>query len=165
MLTSMIRLKNRKNSQGISLIESMSTLAIFSVLVLPLTLLLMEYEKGASSTKAKFAILDSVEKKLEAALALPFNDIPEGKTSNVIIQSKNGNTLDLNTSTISNKKVNYECSVEVMPVNFSAVTDSSTRDIKSVKLENGLKKITISAIWGKGTEKQNIQLIAYKANL
>ena len=161
----MIRLGNRKNSQGISLIEVMITLAIFSVLILPITMYLVEYEKGAFSVKEKFAILDSVEKKVESALTLPFNEIPEGKTSNVVIQTQSGEKLDLKSITILNRKVNYECFVEVLPVSFSAMTDSSTRDIKSVKMENALKKITITAIWGKGTEIQNIQLIAYKANL
>lgn len=161
----MIKLSRTKNRQGVSLIEVMIALTILSTLILPSFMFIIEYTKGGSEIGDRFEILSQIEQRLEIALSMPYSDIPEGKSSDTIIKSENGRSLDLKQINISNKKVSFECLVEVLPVTFSAIKDYSTRQLQKITVENGIKKITIIAKWGKGNRVRNIDLVAYKSNL
>ena len=159
------RLGRKKNNHGISLIEVMIALTILSTLILPIFMFLIEYTKGSSDIGDKFEVLNRVEEKLEAALSMPFDSIPQGLSKDITICSENGKQLDLKSIKINNKQVSFECSVETIPVNFEAMKNYSTHQLQKAKLENGLKKITITAQWGKNNNNQKIQLMVYKANL
>lgn len=158
--------KNNLN-QGISPIELMIVLTVVSTLFLPCMMYFTEWSKGSSKAKDKLLVLSLVEERLEKILAMPFKDIPEGKSSNITIESQNGKKVDLGSLIIatSNKKVSFECLVETVPVDFSAIKNYSLHNIQRVSVENGMKKITISAQILDGENKQTIQLMAYKANL
>lgn len=161
----MIKTIRKKNNQGVSLIEVMIALTILSSLILPGFMFIIEYTRGGSEIGDRFEILSRVEERLEAALAMPFADIPEGITTDKVIESENGRKLDLKPITISKRKVSFECSVEVLPVTFSAIKDYSTRQLQKITVEKGLKKVIITAKWGKSNREKKIDLIAYKANL
>jgi len=161
----MVRIGRKKNNQGISLIEVMTALTILSTLILPSFMFLIEYVKGGSDIGDRFEILNRIEEKLETVLAIPFKDIPEGLSKDIVIESENGRKLDLKPIRISNKQVSFECMVEVIPMSFEAIKDYSTHQIQRAKIDNGLKKITITAKWGKDNNVKDIQLMVYKANL
>ena len=126
---------------------------------------LIEYAKGGSDIGDRFEILNRIEERLDMALAMPFKDIPDGLSKDIIIESDNGRKLDLKPINISNKQVFFECMAETIPMSFEAIKDYSTHQIQRAKVENGLKKITITAKWGKDNNSQKIQLMVYKANL
>ena len=159
------RLGRKKNNQGISLIEVMTALTILSTLILPVFMFLIEYVKGGSDIGDRFEILNRIEERLDTALAIPFKDIPDGLSKDITIESENGRKLDLKPIKISNKLVYFECMAETIPMNFEAIKNYSTHQIQRAKIENGLKKITITAKWGKDNSSQKIQLMVYKANL
>ncbi len=158
--------KNNLN-QGISPIELMIVLTILSSLFLPCMMYFTEWAKDGSRIKDKMLALSLVEEKLEKLLAMPFNDIPEGKSTNITIESKNGNKVDLGSLIIatSNNKVTFECFVEIVPVDFSAIKNYSFHHLQRVSVEKGMKKITLTAQIVNGNNKQDVQLMAYKANL
>ena len=126
---------------------------------------LIEYAKGGSDIGDRFEILNRIEERLDMALAMPFKDIPDGLSKDIVIESDNGRKLDLKPINISNKQVFFECMAETIPMSFEAIKDYSTHQIQRAKVENGLKKITITAKWGKDNNSQKIQLMVYKANL
>jgi hypothetical protein len=161
----MARIGRKKNNQGISLIEVMTALTILSTLILPSFMFLIEYAKGGSDIGDRFEILNRIEEKLETALAIPFKDIPDGLSKDIVIESENGRKLDLKPIKISNKQVSFECMVETIPMSFEAVKNYSTHQTQRAKIDNGLKKITITAKWGKDNNVKDIQLMVYKANL
>ncbi|MBR4569388.1 MAG: prepilin-type N-terminal cleavage/methylation domain-containing protein [Candidatus Riflebacteria bacterium] len=161
----MARIGRKKNNQGISLIEVMTALTILSTLILPLFMFLIEYAKGGSDIGDRFEILNRIEERLETALSMPFDAIPEGLSKDITIESEKGKTLDLKPIKISNKQVSFECMVETIPTNFEAIKNYNTHQIQRAKIENGLKKITITAKWGKDNNSREIQLMVYKANL
>lgn len=151
--------------KGVSVIEVMIALTILSTLVLPGFMFIVEYTRGGSDMGDRFEVLNRIEEKLETVLAMPFNDIPEGKTTDVVITSANGRKLDLKPVTIANKNVTFECEAETLSVDFAAMKDYSTRQLQRATVENGMKRVTITARWGKGKREQNMFLMVYKANL
>ena len=94
-----------------------------------------------------------------------FYDIPDGKSTDVVIESENGRKLDLKPIKIGANEVSFDFEAETLPVSFAAMKDAETRQLQKATLDEGMKKITITANWGKGKRKQNIQMIVYKANL
>jgi putative pyruvate formate lyase activating enzyme len=52
-----------------------------------------------------------------------------------------------------------------LPESVEAVKNYSTHQTQRAKIDNGLKKITITAKWGKDNNVKDIQLMVYKANL
>ncbi len=152
----------KKEKSSIYLIEAMIVLAVLSTLLLPCFFLISEYVKGGTKIKSNLEILASLEEKLDIILAMPFKDIPEGKSQNIIIEAKNGSKLDLKSITLSNKKVDFECIVEEFPSNFSAVKSVSSHLVNRISVKNALKRITINAKWGNG---ENLQLVSFKANI
>ena len=159
------RLVRKRNNQGISLIEVMTALTILSTLILPAFMFIFEYTKGGSEIGDRFEALNRVEEKLESALSMPFNDIPNGLSKDITIESANGKKLDLKPVVIGNKQVSFECLVETIPTSFEAIKDYSTHQLQKANIENGLKKITITAKWGKEKYNQKVILTVYKANL
>ena len=160
----MVRIGRKKNNQGISLIEVMIALTILSTLILPLFMFLIEYVKGGSDIGDRFEVLNRIEEKLETALSMPFDDIPEGLSQDITIESKNGKKLDLKPIKIGNKQISFECMTETIPICFEAIKNYSTHQMERAKVEKGLKKIAITAKWGKNNSKE-IKLIVYKGNL
>lgn len=154
-----------KSRKAVSLIEVMIALAILSTLVLPSFMFIFEYSKGGSDLGDRYEVLNRAEERIEAALAIPFHLIPEGKTTKVVIEGENGRKLDLNPITLGNNTVEFECEVKTIPVDFTLMKNFSTRQLQKARLENGMKRITVTAQWGKGKRAQNVQLMAYKANL
>lgn len=151
--------------RAISLIEVMIILAILSLFVLPGFMLMKEYSRGGNTISERYEILSFLEERLETALALPFADIPEGVKSDVIIDGGNGLKLDLKPIVVAGKVITFECKTEILNLDFSAYRDYDSRQIKSITLENGMKRITITARWGKGTYIQDLSLTSYKADL
>ncbi len=156
---------NNNHNQGTSPIVLMIVCAVLSTLFLPLAMYGIEKAKGSSQISNQYEILVFVEEQLDKILFMPFNDIPEGLSSNKVIASTTGHKLDLQSKTISNNIVSFECFVETLPVSFSAIKNYSLHNLQKALLQNGMKKITITAKWGKGDNKQNIQLVAFKANI
>ncbi len=154
-----------KNKKGVSLIEVMIALTMLSMLVLPAFMFIVEYTRGGSNIGDHYEVLNKVEERLEAALAMNFYDIPDGKSTNVVIESENGRKLDLKPIKIGANEVSFDFEAETLPVSFAAMKDAETRQLQKATLDDGMKKITITANWGKGKRKQNIQMIVYKANL
>ncbi len=161
----MSNIGRKKNNRGISLIEVMTALTILSTLILPSFMFIIEYSKGGSDIGDRFEILNRIEERLEAALSMPFDDIPNGLTTDKVIESANGKKLDLKPISISNKQVSFECDVEVVPVSFEAIKDYTTHQLQRITVESGLKKITITAKWGKKKVNQSVQLTVFKANI
>ena len=162
----MIKKYSKKNSHAVSLVEVMPIMAILSILILPLLILVTEYNRGDFSLKENYEVLASVEEKIETVLAMSFSDLIEGERQNVIIESKNGIKLDLRPVFINNKIVNFKCIVETFPVAFSPIKSNATNNnYKRINLENGMKKVTIIANWGKKDRMKTIELICYKSNL
>ncbi len=161
----MIKIYSKKNSHAVSLVEIMPIMAILSILILPLFILVTEFNSGNSTLKEDYEVLASVEAKIETVMAMPFSDLPEGESQNVLIESKNGIKLDLRPiSIVNNKTVYFKCLVENFPVSFSSIKNKSTNNYKKVTIENGMKKVTVTANWGKKENLKTVKLICYKSN-
>lgn len=153
----------KRKNKGISLVEILISLTMLSMLALPMGMFIVEYTKGSSDLGDRYQILNLVEQKMEAALALPFAKLPEKETNSVIV--KNSKTsLDLRPAQVGKAAVVYHMNVTTLPAEFSAVRDAYNGQLQNARVENGLKKIEIKAIWGKNKSRM-IKLIAYKANL
>lgn len=152
---------NKRN--GISLVEVLIAITMLSTLALPLGMFIVEYTKGSSDLGDRYQILNLIEEKLEAALALPYNSIPDNVTTNKLINGGR-EKLDLRPSQVGKSLVNFSMRATSLPVEFSAVRDAYNGQLQNARVENGLKKIIIKAVWGKHNEHSE-KLIAYKANL
>ena len=152
------------HKNGISLVEVLIAIAILSTMALPMGMFIVEYAKGSSQIGDYYQILNLVEQKMEIALTMPFNEIPQGKTADKLIKNLNGQNLDLRPAQVAKTLVNFEMNSATFPVEFAAVKYANTGQLQRVRVEKGMKKIEIIARWGKKAT-HNLNLIAYKANL
>ena len=150
-------------SKGISLVEVLISIAMLSTLALPLGMFIVEYTRGSSDLGDRYQILNLVEAKLESALRLPFNSIPEATSTDKVITANHAK-LDLRPAQVGKAFVKFSMNVTVLPVEFSSLKDAYTGQLQNARVENGLKKIIIKAMWCK-RHKHSEQLVAYKANL
>lgn len=150
---------------GISVIEIMIALTMLSMLALPAFMFIIEQTRGGANIGNSYEILSKVEERIEAVLAMDFYSIPDGKTTDTVITAANGRKLDLKPENIGGYKVGFEMESETLPVSFAAMKDAKTRQLQRASLEDGMKKVTITAKWGKGKKSQTIDLMVYKANL
>lgn len=149
--------------RGMSVIEISLVLAILSLLSLPGVMVFTEYSRGGSDVSYRYEILKNIESRLENALAMSFEDIPTGMSSNIVIESANGIKLDLKPVIVCNKQIVFECESEVFPVDFGALKDYESRQLHKSRVDEGIKSIKISARWGVGEQSQKMELMAYKS--
>lgn len=155
------RLKNKK---AISLIEVLIAMAVLSTLALPMSMFLIEYNRGSSELGDYYQILNQVEERLNIAMSMPFNRIPIGTSENVLIDNPFSVDLDLKPKQIAKKQVSFKLQVEILPAEFAAYKDSFSGILQRARVEEGLKKLVVSAEWG-DENQHHIELIAYRANL
>ncbi len=154
----------RSRQAAVSLVEVLVALAILSTLALPMLMFIVEYSRGSSQLGDYYQILNIVEEKLDAALAMDFVEIPAGETVSKLIESPTGRVLDLRPAEVAREIVTFRMRTEIMPAEFSAMKDSTSGQLQRARVEDGLKRIEIVAEWG-DKKKHSINLIAYKANL
>jgi hypothetical protein len=95
---------------------------------------------------------------------MPFNRIPIGRSSGVLIDNPFSMDLDLRPAEIAQNEVHYSLTVDMMPIEFSALKDSFSGQLQRARVEEGMKRLEIVAEWG-DKKQHNIRLIAYRANL
>lgn len=154
----------RKKQAAVSLVEVLIALAILSTLALPMLMFMVEYSRGSSQLGDYYQILNLLEDKLEVALAMEFNDVPAGETSDRLIEAHTGRNLDLRPAKVAHETVTFKMKAEVLPVEFAAMKDSFSGQLQRARVEDGMKRIEIIAEWGE-KKRHNINLVAYKANL
>jgi hypothetical protein len=125
---------------------------------------LIEYLRGSTELSDYYQILNQVEQRLEVAMEMPFNRIPIGRSSGVLIDNPFSMDLDLRPAEIAQNEVHYSLTVDMMPIEFSALKDSFSGQLQRARVEEGMKRLEIVAEWG-DKKQHNIRLIAYRANL
>lgn len=154
----------RGRQAAVSLVEVLVALAILSTLALPMLMFLVEYSRGSAQLGDYYQILNIVEEKLDTALSLDFTEVPDGETSGGTVDSRTGRHLDLRPVEVAHEIVTFRMRVEVVAVDFSAMKDSTSGQLQRARVEDGMKRIELTAEWGK-KKKHSINLISYKANL
>ncbi|MGM0599039.1 MAG: type IV pilus modification PilV family protein [Candidatus Rifleibacteriota bacterium] len=155
------RLKSKK---AISLVEVLIAMAVLSTLALPMSMFLIEYTRGSSELGDYYQILNQVEERLNIAMSMPFNRIPIGISKDVLIDNPFNVDLDLKQKQIAKNLVSFKLKVETLPAEFSAYKDSFSGILQRARVEEGLKKLIVSAEWG-DDNRHHIELVAYRANL
>lgn len=157
-------LASQMGKRAISLVEVLIAMAVLSTLALPMGMFLIEYARGSSQLGDYYQTLNLVEQKLETAMDMPFQLVPEGLTTDKLIENPFGMALDLRQTEVAKSLVKFSLQVEVIPVEFAALKDSFSGQLQRARVEEGMKRLEVTAEWGeKG--KHNIRLVAYKANL
>ncbi|MFZ5950685.1 MAG: type IV pilus modification PilV family protein [Candidatus Rifleibacteriota bacterium] len=155
---------NSVGRKAISLVEVLIAMAILSTLALPMGMFLVEYARGSSQLGDYYQILNMVEQRLEIAMDMPFARVPEGTTTNMLIDNPFGAELDLRPAEINKELVKFSLQVETLPVEFAAFKDSFSGQLQRARVEDGMKRLELTASWGnKGQHR--INLIAYRGNL
>lgn len=150
--------------KAVSLIEVLIAMAMLSTLALPMGMFLHEYVRGSSQLGDYYQILNLVEQRLETAMEMPFNSIPDGQSTGILIENDSGSDLDLRPVEVAKEVVKFRLSAETLPVEFAALKDAFSGQLQRARVEEGMKRLELVAEWGdKG--KHNIKLLAYKANL
>lgn len=155
---------NRNRRSAISLVEVLIAMAILSTLALPMGMFLVEYNRGSSQLGDYYQILNLTEEKLEKILAMSFHDIPVGKNAGRLFEVDTRPVLDLRPAKIGNSLVKFEIVAELVNLEFSALRDAATFEMEKVKLDSAMKRIEVTASWGKESQHK-ISLLAYKAHL
>ena len=150
--------------KAISLVEVLIAMAILSTLALPMGMFLIEYARGSSQLGDYYQILNLVEQRLEVAMEMPFEKVPDGNSTSVLIENPFGASLDLRPVEVAKEVVKFTLSAETLPVEFAALKDSFSGQLQRARVEDGVKRLELKAIWGKKGQ-HNITLIAYRANL
>lgn len=154
----------RRGQAAVSLVEVLIAMAILSMLALPMGMFLVEYNRGSSQVGDYYQVLNLLEQRLEMALSMNFHDLPAGRHQAIIFEQEGKVLLDLRPAIVSNTQVHFSMNIETVPVDFAALKDSVSGQVQRAKVEEGLKKIDISATWGEKA-KHNLNLMAYRANL
>jgi hypothetical protein len=150
--------------KAVSLVEVLIAMAMLSTLALPMGMFLIEYARGSSQLGDYYQILNLVEQKLEIAMEMPFNSVPDGESTGIFIENSSGAGLDLRIAEVAKEKVRFKLVVETLPVEFAALRDAFSGQLQRARVEQGMKRLELTAEWGdKG--QHNIKLLAYKANL
>lgn len=153
-----------RKQRAVSLVEVLIALAILSTLALPMGMFLIEYSRGSARLGDYYQAVNLVEQHLEMALSMHFSCIPLGEVSDTVITDDEGRQIDLRPVELSGKTIMFTMKTELIPVDFAALRDPHTRELQRARVEEGMKRIEVTAKWGdKG--RQNISLISYRANL
>ncbi|GAB4277691.1 MAG: hypothetical protein Kow0029_20570 [Candidatus Rifleibacteriota bacterium] len=153
-----------KTKKAISLVEVLIAMAMLSTLALPMGMFLIEYARGSSQLGDYYQILNQLEQRLEIAMKIPFELVPVGVSTDVLIKNDKGMDLDLRKVEIARNLVTFKLETEILPVEFAALKDSFSGQLQRARVEEGMKRLEITAEWGdKG--RHNIKLVAYRAKL
>ena len=153
-----------RKKRAVSLVEVLMALAILSTLALPMGMFLVEYSRGSSKLGDYYQVLNLVEQRLEMALAMHFSYIPVGEVTGTVITDDDGRQLDLRPVDLADKTILFSMKTELLPVDFAALRDPHSRELQRARVEEGMKRVEISAEWG-DQDRQHISLISYRANL
>jgi hypothetical protein len=153
-----------ESKKAISLVEVLIAMAVLSTLALPMSMFLIEYSRGSSQLGDYYQILNQVEERLNIAMSMPFNRIPIGLSEDVLIDNPFSMNLDLKQQKIGKNLVSFKLEVETLPAEFAAYKDSFSGILQRARVEEGLKKLVVSARWG-DDKQHHIELVAYRANL
>lgn len=152
-------------TRALSLVEGLVALAIVSTLLLPIGMFLIEYSRGSDRLGDMHQVLSLLEERMEMALAQPFNQIPLGETSGTLIQgAEPGRGIDLRPLQIGKQQVTFAMQVEMVPVEFSAVIETTSGRSAKIRLDEHYKRLKLVAAWG-ADKPHSIDLTAYRADL
>lgn len=154
----------RRSPRGITLLEVLVGITLLTTVLLPIGMFLIEYLRGSTELGNSHQVISLVEEKMETALAQPFEAIPIGLSENRRLVHDGRETIDLRPMELGPETVRFTMNVEALPVEFSAIADLSSGRIEKVKVDDGFKKITVRAVWGRKSQ-HFFDLTAYKANL
>lgn len=154
----------KSQRSGISLVEVLIALSILSTLLLPLGMFLIEYLRGSDSLGDFHQVMNILEERMEVALAQPFNRLPIGVSENCRLGNEARDSLDLRRVEVGRNLVQFSLTVEMVPVEFSAIVDPTNGRQQRARLEDGLKKLTLKGVWG-DKNQHSLDLVAYKGDL
>lgn len=154
----------RSGKPGITLLEVLVGLTLLTTVLLPMGMFLIEYLRGSTELGNSHQVISLVEEKMETALTQPYEALPLGLSENRRLVHSGREAVDLRPMELGPETVKFSMNVETIPVEFSAIADISSGRVEKVKVDDGLKKITLRAIWGRKAE-HFFDLVAYKANL
>jgi hypothetical protein len=153
-----------RRSIGITLVEVLVALAVMSTLMLPIGMFMLEYLRGSSELGDSHQVMNLLEERLETALAQPYDTLPVGETSGKRLNWQDERGLDLRPVQVGHEQVHFFLTVEVVPVEFSAVADPRGGRMERARLEDGFKRLVLQARWGRKQEHR-LELLAFKADL
>ena len=153
----------RPVSRGVTLVEVLVALTILSTVMLPIGMFLVEYLRGSSDLGNSHQVMNILEEKMELALTRPYAALPVGKTEGKPIIWDGQQVVDLRPVELANQRVDFSLTVEVVPLEFSAIADPAGTPQRS-SVEDGFKRLTLRAVWGRKKE-HFFDLVAYKADL
>ena len=149
---------------GITLVEVLVALALVSAILLPIGMFVVEYLKGSSDLGETHQVLSLLEEKMELALSGPYTAFPVGVTEGKPLVHDGRVVLDLRPAEVGPHQVRFSLTVEMVPTEFAAITDVKSGRGQRVSLEEGFKRLTLRAVWGRKGERF-FDLCAYKADL
>ncbi|MBF0498725.1 MAG: prepilin-type N-terminal cleavage/methylation domain-containing protein [Candidatus Riflebacteria bacterium] len=149
---------------GITLVEMLVALSILSTILLPIGMFLVEYLRGSNELGDSHQVMNLLEEKMELVLTRPFSAIPIGSTEGKAVIFEGRSVIDLRPVDLGVQKVSFSLNVEVVPVEFSAIADPKTGRIERATVDDGMKRLTLRAVWGRKGERF-LDLVAYKADL
>ncbi len=150
--------------QGITLLEVLVGFTLLTTVLLPIFMFLVEYLRGSTELGNSHQVISLVEEKMETALGQPFEALPIGLTENRRLVYDGRETIDLRPMELGPETVKFTMNVEAVPLEFSAIADGVSGRVEKVKVDDGFKKITVRAVWGRKSE-HFFDLTAFKANL
>ncbi|MFZ2955624.1 MAG: prepilin-type N-terminal cleavage/methylation domain-containing protein [Candidatus Ozemobacteraceae bacterium] len=150
--------------RGVTLVEMLVALCILSTILLPIGMFLVEYLRGSNELGDSHQAMNLLEEKMELALTRPYAAIPIGQTENKSITFEGRSVIDLRPVDLGVQKVSFSLNVEVVPVEFSAIADAKTGRLERATVDDGMKRLTLRAVWGRKGERF-MDLVAYKADL
>lgn len=155
---------NGRPKRGVTLLEVLIAMTILSTILLPIGMYLLEYVKGSNDLGNFHKVMNILEEKMEVALSQPFEAIPVGLTENRKITYSGKDALDLRSIALGDDTVKFSVLVETVPLEFSAIADAGTGHLDRARVEEGMKRFTMKATWGK-KQDHAFDLVAYKADL
>lgn len=156
--------RSTRTGRGVTLVEVLVALTILSTILLPIGMFMVEYLRGSNNLGDSHQVMNILEEKMELALTRPYGSLPVGKTEGKSIVWDGQQVVDLRPVELANQKVEFTLNVEVVPVEFSAVADASTGRLERCSVEDGFKRLSLRAVWGRKKE-HFFDLVAYKADL
>lgn len=169
-MINVISSNNNKNSlnnrTAISLLEILIAFAIFSIVLLPITIFFIEYFRTAGDVSFLHQVTSLLEEKMEVALSLPYKNLPVGETKDCVVLSESSISankyLDLRPIQLASNLVTFRMIVEEIPLEASAIKNLETGELARFRFENCYKKVTIIASWDKN---KGLDLTGYKGDL
>jgi hypothetical protein len=139
-------------------------ITILSTILLPIGMYLIEYLKGSTELGNSHQVMAILAEKMEGLLSQPYSFIPAGTTAGKRIMHDEIEVIDLRPMDVGPSMVAFTLQVELVPVEFTAIGDPSNGTLERAKLDEGMKRLTLKAAWGKKNE-HFFDLVAFKADL